>query len=187
MIFILAIIPVDCPDDCASNLTPVVFDTCPVHVQFGRITRIYVTAGDGLADWTSGAEWATRLDDAAGSLDSVVTYKVIGSSSVPTTTDIEISDERIIEGIPEWELTFQIDEISQENWDHMREVGNCRQEVKFWFSNKSNGFFGGDDGIDANIRMYPDHTEGVDDVLKIIGTLKWKDQFTYEFLPVRPF
>lgn len=170
-----------CPTGCDSYLVDVDFDYCNPDVQFGEIDHIYLMAqtGSNLADWTSLTVWnARKALDPTSDTDAIIDMTVMGDLPVAETDEIEISDGRTIQSPASFTINFDIDDVSDDNYDLMRFM-ECNHTVTVWFA-ANEVLFGGNTGIDATVSMKYQIERGQKSVQKIIGTVKWENKFSPE-------
>ena len=170
-----------CPTGCDSFLVDVDFDYCDPDVQFGEIDHVYMMAqtGANLADWTSLTVWnARKALDPTSDVDAVVDLTVMGDQPLAETEEIEISLGRKIQSPASFLVNFDIDDVSDDNYELMRFM-ECNVLVKVWYS-ANEVLFGGNTGIEAVVSMKYQIERGQKSVQKIIGTVKWENKFSPE-------
>lgn len=170
-----------CPTGCDSYLLDVDFDYCDPNVLFGEIDHIYLMAqvGSNLADWTSLTVWnARKALDPTSDTDAIIDLTVMGDLPVAETEEIEISLGRKIQSPASFVVNFDIDDVSDTNYDLMRFL-ECNVVVKMWFS-ANEVLFGGNTGIEATIQNKYQIERGQKSVQKIVGTVKWEAKFSPE-------
>ena len=166
------------PVVCTTTLPAVRADYCTKGTAFGQINTIYYTrVGDGLTDWSSASEWNSRLDNttaAPSSGDYPIRYlNVIGSLTHPEQNQVDISLDRVAYSSPEFTLNFAIDDVGDDNYDFAQTtVANNGGIYACWFA--SGGYmYGGTDGTQMSMNLYPDIPEDSTDIMRIRGTLVW--------------
>ena len=167
-----------CPTGCDSILVDVDFNYCDPDVQFGEIDHIYLKARDGsdLLDWESLAVWNTRKALPVANLDAIIDLVVIGDLPVAETEEIEISLGRKIMSASSFTINFDIDDVSDANYELMRWL-ECNLIVDMWYS-ANEVLFGGNPGIEVSIGAKYQIERGQKSVQKIVGTVKWESKFS---------
>jgi len=168
-----------CPEGCDSFLQAVDFDYCDPYVQFGEIDHIYAKARDGsdLLDWAQLALWNARFAlDPTADLDAIIDLTVIGDLPPAEAEEIEISLGRKIMSPASFTINFEIDDVSDTNYELMR-FFECNFVVDIWYS-ANNMLFGGNAGIEAIISAKYQIERGQKSVQKIVGTVKWEATFS---------
>lgn len=170
-----------CPTGCDSFLIDVDFDYCDPSIEFGEIDHIYVMAqsGSDLADWESLTVWnARKALDPTSDTDAIIDLTVMGDLPVAETDEIEISDGRKIQSPSTFTVNFDIDDVSEDNYDFMRWL-ECNTVFKIWFA-ANEVLFGGNDGIEVNLTAKYQIERGQKSIQKIVGTAKWEGKFSPE-------
>jgi hypothetical protein len=169
---------------CTTTLTPLRADDCTTGVIFGRIDRIYLTkVGDGLTDWSSSVEWTGRIDNATAQPTNGDPYhirqlNVIGSVAEPEQNEISISANRFAYSLPEFTVEFSIDDTaSTDNYAFMQTlIANNGGIYALWL--EGGGYlYGGNDGVEATIKLSYEVPEDNNDIVRMRGTAKWKGAF----------
>lgn len=153
-------------------------DYCADGIEYGPIDRLFFTRiGDGLTDWTSEAEWLTRLSQttpfpSTGDA-SIRMFHVIGSLAEPEQTETKISLGRIKQSPPEFTFTFIIDDVGDLNYAFMQALVEARGgQYAVWLEGHGK-MYGGNEGIQASMKLsYTIPTETTAQVA-IPGTLRW--------------
>lgn len=143
---------------------------------------MFTRNGDGLTDFASDTEWATRINNASTGTDALPVsgdadirqLYGIGSLSAPDRPEVEISRKRKVYGEPEFTLTFAVDDTGDVNWnDFMGGLPTGGQVYSVWFGTEDR-IFGGNDGITATVIANPEIPESAEELQKIILTVTWK-------------
>lgn len=165
-----------CPTGCDPLLPAVEFDHCNPNVDFGEISKIYITGvGNGLTNWSSAAEWGTRLDnDFVGEI-WIRTLTVKGDQPPAESTEHELSDCRTYWGEKKFTINFDIDETNIVNHDFMRQL-ECGGIFTVWYA-AGQYMYGGTAGIEASITLNANITRGCTELNLLSGTVKWTDKF----------
>ena len=170
-----------CPTDCTSFLADVDFDYCNPDVQFGEIDHLYIMsqAGDNLADWTSLSVWTARMALLPSSdTNAIVDLSVIGDYPMAETEEITISLGRKIQTPATHTINFEIDDVSDDNYELMRWL-ECNFLIKFWFA-ANEVLFGGHTGIEATLKAKYQIERGQKSLQKIVGVVSWESKFSPE-------
>ena len=171
----------NCPTGCDSYLVDVDFNYCDPDVQFGEIDHIYLMAQEGtnLSDWTSLSAWNARLAlDPTTDTDAIIDLNVMGDLPPAETEEIDISLGRTIQSPASFVINFDIDDVSDDNYDLMRFL-ECNVVLKCWFS-ANEVLFGGATGIEVTVQAKYQIERGQKSVQKIVGTVKWENKFSPE-------
>ena len=170
-----------CPSGCSSYLVDVDFDYCNPDIQFGEIDHIYVMADDGsnLLDWTSLSVWNARLAlDPTTDTDAIIELDVIGDLPPAEQEELEISLGRKIQSPSTFMVNYEIDDVSDDNYDFMRWL-ECNTRFKVWYS-ANEVIFGGNTGIQADMTGKYQIERGQKSLQKIVGAVKWESKFSPE-------
>ena len=168
-----------CPTGCDSTLQAVDFNYCDPEVHFGEIDHIYLKARDGsdLLDWQSLAVWNARLAlDPLTDNDAIIDLVVVADQPPAETEEIEISLGRKIQSPSSFIINFEIDDVSDLNYELMRWL-ECNLIVDVWYS-ANDVLFGGNPGIEASLSAKYQIERGQKSLQKIVGTVKWESQFS---------
>lgn len=168
-----------CPTDCSGSLPDVAFDECAPDVHYGEVAKIYIARVDA-ADFTNVdliGEWTTRLSDTSDDPDAIRTLIVIGELPEPEQSEITISGDRTVVGFKQFTLPFEIDETNDTNYLLLLNQ-ECNIKNKMWFETADGMLYGGNEGIEATIRMNNLIPRERTEVAKFMGTAKWKSQFS---------
>jgi len=168
-----------CPINCEGVLVPVDFDICAPEVHYGEVSKIYIAAVDA-ADFTNIellAEWTARLSETSVDPDAIRPLTVLGDLPVAEQSEVPISGDRIIVGAKQFTLTFEIDETNSINYN-MLLTSECNLTFKMWFETSDGMMYGGNEGIIASLRLNLMIPRERTDIVKYMGTLKWKSVFS---------
>ena len=174
----ILVLPV-CPDDC-SGLPAVDFDICAPELHYGEVAKVYLAAADA-DDFTNVedlAEWTTRLDDSATATgDEIRALTVIGELPEPEQTELMISGDRTAVGFKQFTLSFEIDETNDTNYLAML-TAECNFKFKMWYETADGMLYGGNEGIEATVRMNQVIPRERTELVKLIATARWRSQFS---------
>jgi hypothetical protein len=164
-----------CPTTCTGSLPDVSFSECAPELHYGEVSKVYVARADA-ADFTNVdliAEWTTRLSDTDPGADKIRTLIGIGEVPAPDMPEITISGDRTITGPKTYNLTFEVDETNDANYQLMLET-QCNLKYKVWLEMSDGMLYGGNEGIELTLKGNQPLVKSRTDVVKIIFTGKWK-------------
>ena len=164
-----------CPVDCAGALGAVSFSECAPELHYGEIAKMYVARADA-ADFAAVdviTEWTARLDDTGVDADDIRTLIGIGELPEPEQTEVTISGDRTIVGYKTYNLTFEVDETNDTNYELMLQT-QCNLTYKIWLEMSDGMLYGGNTGIELTLRGVHPLVKGREEVQKIIFKGKWK-------------
>jgi hypothetical protein len=165
-----------CPTDCTSVLPDVDFDYCAPDFNMGQISEIYIGNIDqGFTDWTSLAEWNSRISEDSSDVDALRRLYVIGDKPEPESNDIDMSKDRIVVGNKKHTLNFRIDETGATNYEFLRTL-ECGTKYNVWFV-AGKYVYGGNDGIEANLKLNDIIPEDNQELNTFNGTVVWEAKF----------
>ena len=170
-----------CPTGCDSYLIDVDFDYCNPDIEFGEIDHIYVMAqtGSNLNNWENLAEWNTRKAlDPTSDVDAIIDLHVMADQPPKEQEEIEISLGRKIYTPSTFTINYDIDDVSDDNYEFMRWL-ECNTVFTVWYS-ANETLFGGNTGIDVNMTGSYQVERGQKSLQKIVGTVKWESEFSPE-------
>lgn len=168
-----------CPTDCDSYLVDVAFDYCTPNVLFGEIDHLYLKARDGsdLLDWESLAVWNDRKAlDPTSDHDAIIDLHVIADLPPAEVEKIDISLGRKIQSPATFVINFEIDDVSDDNYELMRWL-ECNLIVDAWYS-ANEVLFGGNPGIEVSLEAKYQIERGQKSLQKIVGTVNWESKFS---------
>ena len=173
----MSLISINCPTDCLDWLPAVLFNDCDPDVDFGEISKIYLTGpGNGLVDWTDAAEWALRLDNTTENDPTRIrTLVVKGDQPAAESTEHEISDCRTFWGKKKFTINFDIDETNIVNHDFMRQI-ECGGQFTMWYA-VGKYMQGGTEGIEASVSINQVLPRGCTEIDLLSGIVKWQNKF----------
>ena len=168
-----------CPQDC-TGLPAIEKDLCAPEYHYGQIKTFYIAAADA-ADFTNVedlAEWTTRLDDTATATgDEIRELPVIAELPEPEQSEIATSWDRIAVGLKQFSVPFEVDETNDTNYNWLLTL-ECNMTFKLWYETFDGMLYGGNEGIQATIRANQVIPRETTELVKFIGTAKWKSQFS---------
>lgn len=173
-----------CSPGCDNDLPIVSFDDCSPELNSGNITYLYVTnRGNPLTDWTDLAEWAARLSNTSTDSSAIRQFRIIGSKPAADKPETVISGDRTYYGLATHTIDFRIDETNQINQDMLRQM-ECGGAFLIWYETLGGLRWGGDEGIEATIKLDEIIPESSSEFITFTGQAKWKAKFTPERIVV---
>jgi hypothetical protein len=169
-----------CPTGCDTGLPAVDFDVCAPELHYGEVAKLYIAAADAddFANVEDLAEWTTRLSESVCVRgDEVRDLTVLGELPEPEQTEIAISGDRTAVGFKQFTLNFEVDETNDTNYNWLLTL-ECNMTFKFWYETADGMLYGGNEGITGTIRANQVIQRERTDLVKFIGTAKWKSQFS---------
>ena len=167
-----------CPADCTGALPPVDFDVCAPQLNYGEISHIYVATPEA-ADFANVellGEWTTRVSEDSVDADAIRELVVIGELPEPEQAGLQISGDRTVVGQKAFTINFEIDETNDINYNWLL-THECNIASKVWFRTSGGLLYGGNAGIEASIRVQQIIPRERTELIKFVGTVKWKSQF----------
>jgi hypothetical protein len=170
-----------CPTGCTSNLPGWSFSDCSPEINNGEIAKIYfTTVGNPLSDWTNELEWDSRLDNTATGASKIRVLTVVGELPAVGDNEKDISGGRKVEGVKDFLLNFEVDETGIDNYNALRAMECNSGNHLIWFETRDGLLFGGNDGIEAKIKLKLQIPKSYNDIMMFPGTAKWKARFSPE-------
>lgn len=172
---------INCPTGCVADLPPVEYDKCNPTIVLSEIQRIFIakSVASPFTNVDQATEWIARLSQTSTTgNDYIRALTVIGDKPVPTPNEKEISGGRKVTIDKAHVLNFAIDEANQVNHDFMRAL-ECGGIFKVWYETEGGRLFGGNDGIEAKIKLDMLLGSG-GELQKYQGAIEWDDKFTEE-------
>lgn len=141
-----------CPTDCSGAVGDVSFNECTPELHWGEISKIYIVGSDfaGFTDVSALGEWATNLGDTGD--DKIRTLKGIGELPEPEAVEVPYSGDRVAVGYKTFNLAFEIDETNETNYAFLLQ-SECGGKYLIWFETSDGILYGGNDGIEASVRL----------------------------------
>lgn len=171
----------ECPTTCSGALEEVSFNECAPEKHWGEISKIYIAESNfesvdnaglpGFSDWTSLTEWNDNLSDTA--VGKIRTLIVLGDLPEPEVTEIPMSGDRIAIGYRTFNLPFQVDETNTINWTFFM-MSECGGKYLIWFETSDGLLFGGNSGIEVNLKLSYLIPRERTALQEIIGKATWK-------------
>lgn len=160
-----------------ATLPTIIAEYCDPEIHLGQIRRVLFTKpGQGLTNSTSLVEWNTRLSNSAaatGSPPPIRYLNVIGQMPKPEVSEKVISLDRTVLLKQTNNVTFRVDETDLENVNLARAIqGVSVAKYQVWLETEDR-LIGGDDGFEAEMKLYHVIPESFDDVQYLEGSLRW--------------
>jgi len=167
---------------CTTVQPPTHADLCDIQAFSGEINQLYFTRyGDSLTDWTSDAEWATRLDNdlalpIAPDLAAIRSLYGIGSIGAAERATINVGRRVSLSSTPKYSFTFQVYDTGDTNMELVTLLPAAGQVYSCWFGTEDR-LFGGNDGIQMTMIADPIIPESIDEFMTIQFTLTFSGTF----------
>jgi hypothetical protein len=169
-----------CPQDCSATLPVVSFNDCAPELNAGNITYIYITnVGNPLTNWLDETEWSARIDNDSTDSAAIRRLRVIGSKPAPEKTETVISGDRTYYGKANHTLEIRSDETNAINHEALRDL-ECGGEYLVWYETIGGLRWGGNEGIQASVKLDEVIPESSGEFINFVGQVKWKSKFTPE-------
>jgi hypothetical protein len=167
-----------CPTNCSSAPPVVDFDLCNPELSFGEVEWIYVAGHDftGLTDFADAADWASHLDDDGLTIDDIRTLHVMGDLPIPEADEIVIHHGEKVWSKQTFTLNFDVVDLTDDNYEFLTYM-ECNTRFRVWFAT-ADYIYGGNDGIEANIRMSNVIERGIKSLGKFTGKIVWESKFS---------
>lgn len=168
-----------CPTNCSSALPAVNFDACNPEVNLSEIRRIFIARknAEAFTDWDQATEWTTRISETdVDNENAIRPLTVIADKPAPTPVTVEISNGRTITTRKDHVINYTIDDVSEENYEFMREL-ECGGQYRIWYETEGGYMYGGNEGILVNVTGDDILNRGRDEIETIAGTLTWRSKF----------
>jgi hypothetical protein len=166
-----------CPDDCTSTLAENTYNYCTQHIVTGEVDHVFLAAGDAecFTDWTLPGEWAARISPDSLDPDAIRRFRGIGDLPEGASDEVEISLCQKWQSEKTFTLNFDIEDVSDENYNFMRTL-ECNNVMKGWFSSGGK-LFGDNCGIDVSVKANYKIDRGCKTLHKILLVFTWDNQF----------
>jgi hypothetical protein len=167
-----------CPDDC-TGLPLVDFDVCAPEIHYGEVSKIYIAAADAdpFTNIELLPEWTARLSETSVDPDAIRPLTVLGDLPVAEQSELTISGDRTVVGYKQFVLNFEVDETNGVNYNFML-TAECNLSFLIWFETSDGVMYGGNEGILATVRLSLMIPRERTDIVKYMGTAKWKSVFS---------
>lgn len=167
-----------CSAGCEADLPEVNFDDCLPVVIFSVIVRIFLAKKTAapFTDWTAAGEWVSRISANSTGADAIRVLTVIADKPAGAGVIKEISNGRRITIGKDHTLNFTIDDVSDENYQAMRQL-ECGGEYKMWYETLGEKMFGGNEGILVRVDVNNVLGRGRDEIEVINGVFSWRAKF----------
>lgn len=164
-----------CPTGCENELPELSMSECNPEVDFGEISFIYITNVDNpLSDVSDVSEWNERLSNDSTDVDAIRYLYVAGDKPPAEVNELKISLCRTIYSEKTHTVNFDIDETNVINHDAMRQF-QCGGTFLVWYATP-NYLYGGNNGIEVEVKIDQNITRGCTELNLFPGTLKWQNK-----------
>lgn len=148
-----------CPSDCENPELPAVnFSDCPEAFaeELSQISEVLVSVEDpenpgqplyAPTDPSSAADWIAAFADTGAGIRRLIG---IGNIPRPESNVRDISKRRKKAGLKTYTLNFNIDEVTQENYDFIRTL-SCGAKLVIWYATLGGYVYGGATGFTVNV------------------------------------
>ncbi len=162
-----------CSTNCDGDLPDWNFDDCNPQVNFAEIRRIFIRKKNStpFTDWTQPAEWLAQIANGTIKVLTVIADKPAAAGIVK-----EISNGRRITIGKDHTINFTIDDVSDENYEAMRQM-ECGGEYLINYETEGEKMFGGNEGITVRVDANNVLGRGRDEIETIVGTFTWRAKF----------
>jgi len=164
-----------CPTTCEGSLQSVSFNECAPETHWGEISKIYVGPADlaPFLDVSALAEWTAKLADTGD--DKIRTLIVIGEQPEPEQTEVPISGDRVVTGYKKFIINAEIDETNEINYNFMA-MSECGGKYLIWYETSDGILYGGNDGIEASMKMNQVIPKERTGIVKILAKVSWNSK-----------
>jgi len=165
-----------CPDCSSAVFTSLAFG-CTPETQFGEISHIYLqaTTGKDFTDVEDLAEWTAA--EAAIGVDKVWDLRVSAELPEAASTAVDIDDGKQVYPPKDFTINAEVFDVSEANYNELVRLLECNPLIKMWYS-IPNLMFGGNAGIEANVKTNFVITKGVATLNTIKLVFTWKSKFS---------
>lgn len=162
-----------CSAGCDADLPAFVFDECNPIVNYSEIVRIFFekSTATPMTDWTAATEYLSRIASGDMQVLTVIADKPAGASIVK-----DISNGRKITIGKDHTLNFTIDDVSDANYEAMRQM-ECGGEYIMRYETLGEKMFGGNEGIKTRVDVNNVLGRGREEIEVITGVLSWRSKF----------
>jgi hypothetical protein len=170
-----------CPTDCLGEVPPINQDECNPIVDISEVSKLYMTNIDNpMADWTSLAEWTTRIDNSGTDVDDIREWWVSGELPEPDRNITEIDNDREVASPSDYELGLEVFDLGDDEitYDALRLL-QCNQRKLIWYA-AGNYLYGGTTGIESDVIADYIITKGSKEINMGTMKVKWETKFSAE-------
>lgn len=169
-----------CPAGCDSVLLENTYDYCVQTIVTGEVSEVFLGNGNSqcFTNWKLPGEWAARISTTSTDPDAIRRFRGKGTLPEGTADEVEISLCQKWYSEKTFTLPFEIEDVSDENYEFMRSL-ECNNILKGWFA--SGGYlFGGNCGLSVSVKANYKIDAGCKTLHKIMLTFSWENQFSPE-------
>lgn len=168
-------IDIICPDDCSTELPPVVFSLCSPEINYGQIARMFLcNPGYPLNNENDPVEWQARMD--VNDATKIIALTVVGDKPPAESNEIEISRGRIEHGAKKHTINVDIDETNDTNYEFMRKM-ECGKSYVMWYETYGGQLYGGRFGCLGSFKLNDNIPKALQDINTFVGAYVWKSKF----------
>lgn len=170
-----------CGSKCSETLAAVKFsDTCP-EINLSEIKRIFLTKPTAAAfkDYTTAAEWTTRLNQTGDAEGVIRSLTVIGDKPAASPITKDVSNNRKFVVGKDHTINFTVDDVTAENYEFMRTT-ECGGKFRVWYETSGGFIYGGNEGLLVNVQMEDVLGRGVDEIETLTGIITWRAKISPE-------
>lgn len=168
--------PVICPTNCETLPIPK-FRKCNPSWSFGNIAVLYwANVGYPLTDESDVTEWHARLNLPDNDPAKIIKLIVNAEQPDADVPEIDASGGRKAYGIPKRTITGEIDEVSDENYELMRNL-RCGKTVLCWYEKLDGIAYGGPSGVEMSVKMGHVIPKTAQELENLPFTLTWQNEF----------
>ena len=168
----MASIDTACPANCDTPLGTFSFSACGGEFNQAQINYLYIMNADyPLVDWSNPGEWATRLA-LTTEANAIRRLTVLGSLGAPTRTLTKRSAGRTSYSPFTFNLTADIDEDNNTNYDAVRQFG-CNGSYRIYYSTLGGKLY--DPNAIASINAWEPITANDEDIVVLKLSVQWTE------------
>lgn len=173
-----------CPASCDEQVLAVTdFNPCitSADIHKSEIDTIFIAKYDAkdIENPEVATEWIARVSQTATDADAIRPLTVIADKPAATSTPIEVSKGRTINGPKTNVINFTVDEVTAANYDFFRGM-ECGGKYKIWYQTRGGFLYGGSKGIILKGNTVdPINDRGNDAYETIQGTLTWESPTSF--------
>jgi hypothetical protein len=133
----------------------------------------WTNPGNPLMDETDASEWSARLNLPANDPAKIIKLIVNAEKPDADVPAIAASRGRTAYGIATHTVQGEIDEVSDENYELMRNL-RCGKTVTIWYEKYDGISYGGPTGVDVSVKMGHIIPKTAAELENLPFTLQWK-------------
>lgn len=174
----------NCPTDCSNTDLPVTdFSDCisQADMHLSEVSDLFIANGnaEGIETPEDATEWLARVSQTDLGADAIRPLTVIADKPAATSTPIEISKGRTVNGIKTNTINFTVDVVTTAIYDFFR-ILECGGNYKFWYQTRGGFLYGGTNGIKIkSITVDPILERGDGSYENITGVITWESSTSF--------